>query len=699
VHGAVEDINCLQDDPEAMFVTVKPRDMATHLKLQSLFRGIQLELDESWAVLGEVYGRVAALQGLGLTVRRIRSNLEDLRPQDLKYIPVAAKFGADPEILKLLVEPLYGENPHVGVRELLQNALDACRERRDFELKHGGNLPAATPEADPDVLIQLNEEEDGTGTLEIHDRGIGMTASTVRDYFLKAGASFRRSEAWATQHRADGTTTVLRSGRFGIGVLAAFLIGKRLEVTTRHLTAAEGEAIGFTCTVEDELVEMQLVQKPTFGTTIRVRISDKEVFQHLVNERSHGNWRLDGSQGPSWDWFALDWPVVKRVVTPKDGKRIDRTQHWHLPASSSVLQAPWHRLTMPGFTDVHWRFGDRFPDLACNGIMIAKEPGGGVSGLRDLFDFGGIKVECPSLSVFDPDGRLPLTLTRDDLAAALPFADKLAEDVAKDFVAFALCRGPRNNIATVEAAGEWGRREARYPGIYSYEDRCWYWFRHDGYSICDPWFFEQTSPASIFIGRIADIAAHADAKLANAQMPVVPFSRTTKSLQNLDSWIRALGGFDTLLPWLNVDGQRLLLTKEAFGRVVETKGRTIPKAMRKAMSVEEKRGKWVMVTISNCGKQGPLLDSISLRDPEGGRIAFGEWHLKPMEAVADLSRVARIWRDHVGKPTLPYNVDERRVAFAQAFEQFNPYVLGHEAPASSALEAKASTDDDNDDDD
>lgn len=56
-HHAVRDIRTTHEDPEAVFVQAMPEDVETFLKLRSLLGGLQAELDTSWAVLGEVYGR------------------------------------------------------------------------------------------------------------------------------------------------------------------------------------------------------------------------------------------------------------------------------------------------------------------------------------------------------------------------------------------------------------------------------------------------------------------------------------------------------------------------------------------------------------------------------------------------------------------------------------------------------------------
>jgi signal transduction histidine kinase len=66
--------------------------------LYQLFTDIQNELNHTWAVLGEVYGRQAdrKLNRLGLTVRRVKTNLDDpLFLQALPFVPNAINGGIE----------------------------------------------------------------------------------------------------------------------------------------------------------------------------------------------------------------------------------------------------------------------------------------------------------------------------------------------------------------------------------------------------------------------------------------------------------------------------------------------------------------------------------------------------------------------------------------------------------------------------
>jgi molecular chaperone HtpG len=236
-------------------LTQRPNDIETFVRTQELLSGLQIELDTCWAVLGEVYGRHSTLSNLQLSLRRVRSNLDDLSTfsKSIDFVPVKAAFGADPEIAKLLVGPLYGDNPLFGVRELVQNAVDACLERIDIERRSQFNS------AQPMVLLSLDGSDGDGWTLTITDSGVGMTSETIYRYFLNAGASFRNTEQWRRLHEDNGHSRVTRSGRFGIGILAAFLLGPEIAVCSRPIEfgSPQQRAIRFAATLDTEFIELR----------------------------------------------------------------------------------------------------------------------------------------------------------------------------------------------------------------------------------------------------------------------------------------------------------------------------------------------------------------------------------------------------------------------------------------------------------
>lgn len=295
-HSAIVNITTQDDDPEAIAIQAKPTDVKTFLKLRDLLTGLQHEIDSSWAVLGEIYGRREALKNLGLEIRRVKSNIDDLESfaQQVTYIPQKASFEtADAELLTLLAEPLYGNNPEHGVRELIQNSVDACLELKDF-LRQKPEIEVHTKLLPTDVQIIISGDEKEGYSLVVEDKGIGMNRQILIDYFLRAGASYRRSTDWKNLHESDeGRSRVVRSGRFGIGVLGAFILGDQIEVSTRRINDQKG--LRFDATLDADIIELQECGRPV-GTTISIRLKPS-VGESLIRtlERADSSYSQFGS--------------------------------------------------------------------------------------------------------------------------------------------------------------------------------------------------------------------------------------------------------------------------------------------------------------------------------------------------------------------------------------------------------------------
>ncbi|HWW73797.1 MAG TPA: ATP-binding protein, partial [Pyrinomonadaceae bacterium] len=575
-HDAVEDIHCTHDDPEAIVVVAKPKDVRTFLKLERLLTWLQKELDASWAVLGEVYGRLRGLSELGLTIRRVRSNLDDKDAfaRTVPYHPERIIFEADPEILKLLIDPLYGNRPNIGIRELVQNAVDACLELNDYAGKVSPGRRAKASSTEASVLVRLEEDAGGDGGwLTVSDNGIGMTPEVIKNYFLKAGASFRRSEAWKRMHEsAPGKSRVLRSGRFGIGLLAAFLLGNRLEVETRHVTSPPDDGVRFSCSIEDEEIELQRCTLPEVGTTIRVRIS-AGVFGKLNTPGSY----YSGEGRSSWDWYHLKTPAVKReVITQRSGviKTETLKPDYLLPNAHARLPPDWRRIRHEDFEDIHWSYTGEMGsenNLFCNGIKVGRWDNTDFEAERK-FEWP-FSLEEPVLSVFDPDGKLPLNLERSDMARILPFERKLVADICRDIIAYLLVHTPGRPLLDAETAKAYG--EISYPGIQSYfrynRRNEWFWSTPNGLSLATSRFLHSISPRNLYIlPRLEALQADIPEEYANVYCSSVDWT-----LGSFDPWIRFVSAgiaptsfgyrVHNYAGWLShvkTSGRRILLSTE-----------------------------------------------------------------------------------------------------------------------------------------
>ena len=462
---SIHDVHEDEEDMEALFIVAHPDNVQVFLRLRALLDGLQDELDHSWSVLGEVYSRQNDLRDLGLRLRRVRSNLDDIAEfrSRVDYVPQRFEFqSAGAPLMRKLTEPLYGDQPEVGIRELLQNAIDAVREAKFI------TADDTTPANCAPITIRIQRTATGEFEVIVEDFGIGMTEMILQDYFLRAGSTIRESSAWSAQFAPNKEPCIIRSGRFGIGVLAAFLLGNEIEVHTRHISMNPEDGLHFCTHLGDDNIEVRNRHREHPGTTIRVKTSEK-TYQRLCRGR-----------GKEWDWYRWSSPNVERWL---DGNS-DLPRLARIPEPSDQLSPQWHRLAdSSGYEDVIWTFG-RVPRLVCNGINIGKVASsagyghalhweGSQAGHIDL----SLPVRVPSVAVVDKMGLLPIDLQRYGLVDhKYPFAHSLLADIGRDFVAFCLVFAPTSFPTKVSRNSFFS-----YPGLEG--------FFTGPFSALQQWFF------------------------------------------------------------------------------------------------------------------------------------------------------------------------------------------------------------------
>lgn len=442
-HHAVLEIGPA-NDPRGKMVTVTPElSLSLYLQVKDLLEGLQAQMDHSTAVLGEAYGNRTdlGLDQLSLAIRRVDSTLQSPAfLAGLRYVPDRTGFTADPNLLTLLVEPLYGKQPSVGVRELMQNAVDAVRELEAWCKDHKVPLESLDlPKQDGDVLIEYIKRENGTWLLRVQDRGIGMRSDTIQNYFLRAGASFRRSSEWAKEFLDEkGQPRVVRAGRFGIGVFAVFLLGPCFKLSTRHAGAAKSKGYTIEASSSSQLIEIRLDDGLPVGTTIEVEMSDESV-RGLELEKLD----LNGLT-VKVDWFCWDWPkVIQRVIRGSEPELLKQADT--CPIRESNLPADWAVIHPKGFDAVFWTFQEKMmpPGFSCNGLRIVDPTYHILIGRFDWPEHA--QLNCPRIAVSDSAANLPLTTQRYQLSQeTLPFVDDLVRDVSLSFIAHALVCGPKS---------------------------------------------------------------------------------------------------------------------------------------------------------------------------------------------------------------------------------------------------------------
>lgn len=320
----------------------------------------------------------------------------------------------------------------------MQNAVDAVRELAVWSKSHkkkmsSRHLPKLAEGAD--VLIDFVDQGDGKWLLKVQDRGIGMTADILQKYFLRAGASFRQSPEWTKQFTdCDGNTKVLRSGKFGIGTFAAFLLGPEFKLTTRHACEDGGHTIE--AKMDSRLIEIRPDSSAKIGTTVEVLLRE-EAITALKLKALHA----DNSHHWMSDWYCQEEPKVVRRIGAGKKFRVLKTGFSKEPTKA---ESGWMTISPIGYKAVHWT-PNYYPTLTCNGIRIASPAGENLRDAEIEWPYHQTLLNRPNIAVDDTDNYLPITTQRYGLLTSkLPFLEELTRDVMLSFIAHTLILGPRN---------------------------------------------------------------------------------------------------------------------------------------------------------------------------------------------------------------------------------------------------------------
>ena len=702
-HAAIKDIKP-GEDVESLFIQALPEDVETYLRLRQLLDSIQYELDCSWAVLGEVYSRYTKEKWdrLGLSLRRVTSNLDDLDEfsKKVSYVPCRAAFDtAGAELMNLLIEPLYGKSPVIAIRELVQNAVDAIREFNEYIKLNDDVSEVERPEQSADVLISLTSDNDGILYLKVEDKGIGMTPDILKSYFLKAGASIRSSLDWRkTFENERGESRILRSGRFGIGVFAVLLLGEKVHVSSRHISAESG--VEFEAALADEFVEFHKIDRPV-GTSISVRIDEETALELLENPKQ-------------WAWYVLEEPVVERNIQITNQKpllkyiqksrnkkeveakklvdeMLEKEKFPHrlftLPGAEAELPADWHRIEHKDYQDLHWTYSN-IPFLTCNGIIVVDEKVYfddlnnqeiGKCSLRSHLNDGlegNISFELPRCSCFDPDGKLPLSLQRTGVTRKYQFVEELQEAVLHDFLAYVLVHAPTTPIRDQISYKTY--YDLRYPGLYNRptEDIIFAPLvgTSSGITIAESWLVRQNvGNAAIGLFQFEETVVPGEI-LKNNLILSTCISRFSDFSEIAYSLINEFLGF------AESRGRRYLMTTDMNNRINSSVMEYWMKEYfgNQTSIINTQDGYWVDQSIGDCSGDEGAIQQIIKEVPTknldwDNQFIVAQWFFDENK-MPKQSALAKHWMDIIGQAAIPYDLKEREKTLAPAYKKLEKYI-------------------------
>lgn len=133
----------------------------------------------------------------------------------------------------LMGEHIYGDRKY-GLRELVQNSIDACKTMEESSLQMG---EFRYQKYQPFISIVLDKDR---GKVMVMDNGSGMSISILKKYFLNVGVSYYISDDYLLQGR-----TYSPIGHYGIGFLACFMLSDKVEVKTVYYEDHKMNRISF----------------------------------------------------------------------------------------------------------------------------------------------------------------------------------------------------------------------------------------------------------------------------------------------------------------------------------------------------------------------------------------------------------------------------------------------------------------------
>lgn len=160
-------------------------------------------------------------------------------------------------ILELMINSIY-TNREIFLRELISNASDA------IDKMHFKSL--TDDKINQDFKIKIVPDEKNR-TLTIEDNGIGMTSEELE----KNLGTIAESGTLAFKNAEKEKTELI--GQFGVGFYAAFMVAKKVEVTSRAYGADEA----FVWTSEGSAgYEIKPAEKAEAGTCVKLYLKDND---------------------------------------------------------------------------------------------------------------------------------------------------------------------------------------------------------------------------------------------------------------------------------------------------------------------------------------------------------------------------------------------------------------------------------------
>jgi hypothetical protein len=131
---------------------------------------------------------------------------------------MSMQFNPDRRLIDLMVGQLFYNSPDVAIRELMQNAEDACSLQRVID-----------PQYEAKIIIRYSIREN---SLEVIDNGLGMNHEAIEKSFAAVGAS-KENVSHIQNLLSKSRDAAQQIAYFGVGILSCFGVAQNMIVRTK----------------------------------------------------------------------------------------------------------------------------------------------------------------------------------------------------------------------------------------------------------------------------------------------------------------------------------------------------------------------------------------------------------------------------------------------------------------------------------
>lgn len=202
--------------------------------LHDALKMVDNELKNTDALLARCRGNEARFAARRVSNIESIASLRDCIPtQGWQPVDTAFTISDIPRLIENLGgDQLYGHDNMAGLREVIQNAMDAVRLRQLVD-------PGAPP---PLVQVQL-AKTDETLVLSVRDNGVGMSEQSIVGSLLSFGSSGWLADSSIGEYSDIFPQKSSVSGQYGIGFFSIFMLGSKVEVKSRRFDSAPDQTI------------------------------------------------------------------------------------------------------------------------------------------------------------------------------------------------------------------------------------------------------------------------------------------------------------------------------------------------------------------------------------------------------------------------------------------------------------------------